>query len=303
MLHRPTTEIWHPGIVHQPVSELLTPGALAKARITWLPIQPHFTFLADPFGIWKDGVLTVFVEHMAYRTKHGEIRYCQYNQDMVLVKEGLALRTQTHISYPQIIENGGEVYMLPEAYRSGKLTLYRAKQFPDQWEPVADLLNVPAIDASVVKFQNRWWMFYALPGKEQRALREVHVAYADSLTGPWHPHANNPVRVALDSARPSGTPFVHEDALYLPTQNSTTTYGEAINVLKITALSPTSFEASIAANLTPGGIFPGYSDGLHTLSACGGVTLIDVKKIDRSHTRRLVNLERRLRRALRLFTS
>ncbi len=292
------TELWQTGIVHQPVADVLAAGALAKARITWLPPQPSFCFVADPFGIWHNGALTVFVEYMDYRTKHGEIHYYQYDAEWNIVKSGLALRTDVHISYPQIISDGGEIYMLPEAYRSGKLTLYRAKRFPDEWEPVATLLDVPAIDASVIHFENRWWMFYALPGSDKRALRELHVAYADSLTGPWHQHAANPVRIALDSARPSGTPFVHEGALHIPTQNSTTSYGEAINLLRVETLTPDSFVANITANLSPLGVNSGYKDGLHTLSPCGNVTLIDLKHIDRSFRRRLINLQRRLRRVL-----
>lgn len=261
--------------------------------------MPPFSFLADPFGIWREGSFTVFVEKMDYRTKHGEIHFCTYDHNWELVDTGLALRTPTHISYPQIIEDGGNVYMMPEAYRSGKLTLYKAERFPDLWTPVADLLDIPAIDASVVKFRGTWWMFYALPGENKRALRELYVAYADSLTGPWHQHAMNPVRNAMDSARPSGTPFEYNGALYVPTQNSTTHYGEAINLLKIDTLTPTEFTASVAKNLLPEGLHPHFKDGLHTLSACGDVTLIDVKKIDRSHTRRFVNMERRIRRLLR----
>jgi hypothetical protein len=37
-----------------------------------------------------------------------------------------------------------------------------------------------------------------------------------------------------------------------------------------------------------------YPDGLHTFSACGDLTLIDVKRIDRSFGRHIVNLKRKL---------
>ncbi|MEI9904226.1 MAG: hypothetical protein WDN06_09755 [Asticcacaulis sp.] len=49
------------------------------------------------------------------------------------------MRQPYHLSYPSLIRDGGEIYMLPEAHRSGKLTLYRAERFPDRWAPAADI--------------------------------------------------------------------------------------------------------------------------------------------------------------------
>ena len=174
---RTTTELWQSGIIHAPISSLLTPNALSGVKITWLPEPLAFTFLADPFGIAHDGGFTVFVEALDYRVKRGEIHYFTYDAEWKIIAQGIALQAPYHLSYPHIIREGGEIYMLPEASRSGKLTLYRAKQFPHQWEPVATLLEQPAIDASVIFYQGKWWMFYALPGPDGRALRELHIGF------------------------------------------------------------------------------------------------------------------------------
>ncbi|MEI9904227.1 MAG: hypothetical protein WDN06_09760 [Asticcacaulis sp.] len=128
-------------------------------------------------------------------------------------------------------------------------------------------------------------------------MRELHVACAEALTGPWRQHAGNPVREALDSTRPGGLPFVHDGAPHLPVQDCTGTYGAALNVLRIEALTPERFTASPVRRFMPG-LHPGYPDGLHTLSAVGDVTLIDVKRLDRS-SRLWVDLQRRLRRLIR----
>jgi hypothetical protein len=39
-----------------------------------------------------------------------------------------------------------------------------------------------------------------------------------------------------------------------------------------------------------------FTQGLHTLSACGSSTLLDVKRIDRSRRRQWLDMKRRLRR-------
>ncbi|MSO97000.1 MAG: hypothetical protein EXR11_02110 [Rhodospirillaceae bacterium] len=290
------TDIWQAGIVHAPIACVLGSGSLADFAITWLPAQPDFCFLADPFGLWRDGQLHVFVEAYDYRDKHGVIRRYSYDRDFKLTGEGVALRAAHHLSYPYLIEDAGQVFMLPEAHHSGKLTLYKARTFPDVWEKVCDVMDVPAIDATVVRHGGKWWMFYALPGPNQREMRELHAASAPALTGPWQPHPKNPIHVSLESARPGGTPFAEGGALYIPTQDCSATYGGAVNVLRVDELSDSAFRCTPVRKFSPASIMTSFTDGLHTLSACGEVTLIDVKHIERSPRRILINWQRRWRR-------
>ena len=297
MLKRSTTELWHVGMVHRPLHEIVQRPLSDAGPVTWLPCPKSFSFIADPFGLLHEGVFTVLVEHLDYRIKRGTIDYYNYDSETwKLQSHGQALATPHHLSYPFLIRDGGEIYMLPESHSSGKVTLYRAVQFPDSWEPVATLLDLPAIDASVVFYEGHWWMFYALPGAHGRAMKELHVAHADALTGPWVQHTHNPVRTGLDSSRPGGTPFVNEGALYAPTQDCTRGYGGAINLLKITTLTPSDFAAEIVQHVSPQGLHAKFAQGLHTLSGDGGVTLIDVKCIQHCHSRRFINVQRRLRR-------
>lgn len=294
----PTTDLWQVGIVHQPLHTLNSQQALLKAKITWLPEPRDFRFIADPFAVRRDNALTVFVEALDYRNKRGEIHYYRYNDAYQLLDQGVALATPHHLSYPFLIEDNDEIYMLPEQYQSGKLTLYRAVEFPHRWEEVATLMNIPVIDASVIHLAGKWWMFYTLPGDNKRQLRELHVAYADTLMGPWQQHPANPVRTGFESSRPGGSPFVHAGGLYLPTQDCRKAYGDAITLLRIDTLSETAFAATPVTHLLPDGIHWAYADGLHTLSACGDVTLIDLKRVDYSRRRRRINLLRKLQRLL-----
>ncbi len=295
---RKTTELWHTGIVAAPIADLMTSAALHAADIRWLPEPGAFRFIADPFGIWRDGRLTVFAEALDYRVKRGEIHYYTLDAGHRVVAQGVALREPFHLSYPVVVADGDDVFLLPEGHRSGKLTLYRAERFPDKWAPVQTLLDLPAIDASPVRFDGRWWMFFALPGDDNRAMRELHVAFADTLLGPWHLHPANPVRTMLDSARPGGTPFAHGGVLYLPTQDCVGGYGRGISLLRFDTLTETKVETSVVSHLTPEGLRGGWDDGLHTLSAAGDVTLIDVKRLDPSPGRLWIDVQRRLRRLL-----
>ena len=279
----PGRDIWRVGIAAGSISEIAAAESLSETLVTWLPEEPGFTFLADPFGIWRDGRLHLFVEAYDYRTRHGEIQLIELCEAFVPVRRKTVLREPWHLSYPHVFEHEGEVWMAPEAHRSGALTLYRAAAFPEVWEPVVRLdLDTPAIDASPFRHEGLWWLAYAPTGPQRWKQGRLHLAYAEDLTGPWRPHPGNPVRIDRASSRPGGSVFRLEGQLILPVQDCSQTYGGGVRMLHILKLTPDSFEAEAGAAIQPPRSAGRYRDGLHSLSACGEVTLFDVKRIDRT---------------------
>ena len=202
-----------------------------------------------------------------------------FDADLKLLDRQPALKEPWHLSYPFIIEAEGETYMLPEAHRSGKLTLYRAEDFPTRWTPVTTIeLDQVAIDATPVFHDGLWWLFYTPATTKAEKVSALHLAYAERLTGPWTPHAANPVRFDPSSARPGGTPVIVDGEIVLPMQDCTRTYGGAIRTLRVTVLTPDRFEAHASEAILPPASFGRHVDGLHTLAAAGPVTLIDAKR-------------------------
>jgi len=103
------------------------------------------------------------------------------------------LREPWHLSYPYLVEDEGEVFVLPEAYKSGRLRLYRTRRFPVEWEPAALItLDSPAIDPTVVRHGNLWWMFDA-PSADLRPGREGSTSL---LPSGWTAHG-----IAIRSTR------------------------------------------------------------------------------------------------------
>lgn len=293
-------DIWRVGLVRAPMGALLAPGALATHEVAWLPNPGPLRFLADPFGVWRDGRLFVFVETYDYRDRVGAIEVLTFDGDLQLLGRQPALKEPWHLSYPFIVEDGGETYMLPEAHRSGRLTLYRAAAFPHDWTPVATLdLDQVAIDATPVFHEGRWWLFYTPATTRADKVSALHVAFAERLTGPWTPHPANPVRYDIASSRPGGTPQVVDGVLVLPVQDCRKTYGGAIRPLRVTALTPDSFEAEAGDAITAPASFGPYTAGLHTLSAAGQVTLVDAKRLQVSPRSLTLDAGRALRKLTR----
>lgn len=279
----PGRDIWRVGLVQAPIAEIARLGFSTAPPVRWLAEEPRLKFVADPFGLWRDGRLYLFVEAYDYRTRHGIIEVIELDEAFSTVRRAVVLREPWHLSYPQVFEADGQVWMLPEAHRSGALTLYRAAAFPDVWEPVARLtLDTPAIDATPFRHGGLWWLAYSPTGPQRWKQGRLHLAFAERLSGPWRLHPGNPVRNNLASSRPGGTVWMEDSTPVLPVQDCTLTYGGAIRQLKFLQLDPERFEAEASAPLAPPSDAGRYAMGLHTLSAAGPVTLFDVKRIDRS---------------------
>lgn len=295
-------DIWRPAIVGAPFETIIAAGSVAGLPVTWLPPMRSFRFLADPFGLWRDGKLHVFVETYDYRVRVGAIEVLTYDAGLTLIARAPALIEPWHLSYPYVFEAEGETWMLPEAHRSAALTLYRAVEFPTRWEPAHRIaLDHVPVDATPLWHDGRWWLFYTSASREPDKMSALHIAFADRLTGPWRPHPMNPVRRDLSGARPGGTPRLIDGRVVLPVQDCAHTYGGAIRPLRFTALTPDRVETELGdAIRAPAGFAP-YVEGLHTLAAAGDVTLIDVKRTELSLHGLSVELRRHAMKSLRKF--
>lgn len=272
-------DIWHPLIVPLPLGEIIARGTLEGLPLHWAPGLERLQFRADPFGYWRGGMLYVFVETFDYRHPVGTIDVLVFDGEYRFVEQRAVLREPWHLSYPVVFDAEGETWLMPEANQSGRLTLYRSLTFPDRWEPALAITVDPApVDATPLWHDGRWWLFYSSNAHGQDGMRALNIAFAERLAGPWTPHPRNPVRIDLASARPGGTPIVLDGRILLPVQDCARTYGGAITLLAIDTLDETRFEARPTTRFTAPSAAAPFGAGLHTLSAAGPATLIDVKR-------------------------
>lgn len=272
-------DIWHPLIVPLPIAEIVARGSLEGLPLHWAPGLERLRFRADPFGYWRGGLLYMFVETFDYRHPVGVIDVLVFDSHYRFVEQRPVLREPWHLSYPVVFDAEGETWLMPEANQSGRLTLYRARAFPDAWEPALTITVDPApVDASPLWHEGRWWLFYSSTAHGQDGTRTLNAAFADRLAGPWTAHPGNPVRTDRASARPGGTPVVIDGRILLPVQDCSRTYGGAITLLAIETLDETRFVARPTTRFTAPAAAAPFGAGLHTLSAAGPATLIDVKR-------------------------
>jgi hypothetical protein len=265
---------WNVGIVEHPIEAFLEPGF--EPEIRWLPDPGSGKILADPFGRRANGSLHILCEALDYGPRKGIIASVRVDGTVVSPPE-VVLELPWHLSYPFLMEHGGQIYCIPESFRAREAALYRAEAFPHRWTRLATLVeNLAVVDATIVRHGGRWWLFHT--DQDLGPHDTLFIRHAADLLGPWQPHALAPAKVDAASARPGGTPFVHHGTLYRPAQDCSKSYGRRVVINRVTKLSETEFHEEPVAFVGPFRNSP-YPDGVHTLSAVDRqVTLLDAKR-------------------------
>ena len=267
-------EHWHVGVVDAPIQAFLESGA--DLEVTWFPLPGRGRYLADPFGLPRGRATDVLFEEFDFRSREGAIAWARVDSDGHVSDPQPALEFPFHASYPYLVEREGAVYCIPETADGREASLYRAVEFPNRWTKDATLLpNVAALDNTVVEHDGRLWMFNT--DKDDGPFSKLRIWYAPDLRGPWKPHAANPVKTDIGSARPAGTPFLHDGELYRPAQDCSHGYGGSVVVNRVLRLTTTEYREERAAVIAPFRDGP-HRHGIHTLASAGGRTLVDGKR-------------------------
>ncbi|MEE2658456.1 MAG: hypothetical protein VX733_08120 [Candidatus Latescibacterota bacterium] len=252
----------------QPVPEL--------AQMTVLP-SPRDRFWADPFPVeWQDR-RCIFVEEWPYARGRGHIAVLEVDDDSGVGHLGTALELPYHLSHPQVLECDDELYMIPESGARGTVELFHCVEFPLRWEPVATLLdNVRAVDATLHREEEGWWMFVNIGDGAISTYEELHLFWSESLRGPWTPHPRNPVVSDPRRARPAGRLFQMGDALYRPAQDCGERYGGAIVIHEVAELTKNSYRESPHTRLQPQSLQG--ANRIHTLNSADWITVVDAHR-------------------------
>ncbi len=253
-------------------------GVLERGDLGGIPFRnlpdPGVRFFADPFPMTWCGETWIFYEDFDHRTQKGVISAVPCDANGPCGPARTVLETPWHLSYPFLIEDGGELWMLPESSAGKTLRLYRAAPFPHRWVEEAILMDgVDISDATLHRHGSRFWMFASTRDGAGAPSDTLSIFSAEQLAGPWLPHAANPVLIDAGGARPAGKMEMVGGRLFRPIQDCTAGYGKAIHIAEVTALTQQSFAQEIRCTLRPGSHWPGRR--LHTLNRFGPLECID----------------------------
>ena len=245
-----------------------------KHEIIWFKNFSKTSYNADPFGFQiKDKKFIIFEEYSQI-LKRGRIAVAEIKNDSLINKK-IILDNKKHLSYPFIFIENDEIFVICESYKSNKLDLYKIDKTNLSLQKIREIFtNLEAIDPSILKFNNKYWLFYS---KKEKAEEELYLAYANSLHENFIQHPKNPIKSCKASSRSAGTPFIIDNQIYRPAQNCQKFYGEKITINKINILNENDFIEEICYEILPPDSLTNII-GIHTISNFGDLTLIDCLK-------------------------
>jgi hypothetical protein len=290
-------DTWNVGIIYEPIHQVIKSGVNGKIR--WLLSPRQGEFFADPFGVVRDNQVYLLCERFDYSRDKGSLVAIHLRDGEKPAVLDVDASATFHVSYPYLIEVEKEIYCVPETAQSGEVSLYRATEFPTKWEKVGVLISgVAVVDPTIIHHEGRWWLWGTDARRGSNAV--LMIWYANSLIGPWQPHAGNPVKVSPGSSRPAGTPYKCNNVLYRPAQDCSMSYGRRIVINRVVRVDPEGYEEKIESVLEPDpeSLYP---DGLHTISALGGITLVDARRTRFTRQGFRLAIRRGLRRCWRCF--
>ncbi len=236
--------------------------------------DPVDHFYADPFPLHWQGRDYLFFEDLDHKSEKGIISVVAFDEAGRPGPTMPVLEEPWHLSYPFLIEHGGEIFMIPESSNNRDIAIYRCVAFPLKWERHSVLVSgVEAADATIVQHDGLWWMFAVVRDGAGGYSDMLAIWSSTDLFGPWKPHGANPVLVDDRTARPAGNMVCRDGVLYRPAQDCRRTYGAALGFLRVTRLDQDGYAQESEGMVSAGGAWPGSR--IHTLNYNGRLEAID----------------------------
>ena len=206
------------------------------------------SFCADPFLFRYDGGNWLFFETM---TPDGKgIIGCSKESQGKWVWQGVALEEPWHLSYPQVFEEAGKIYMIPESCKCGAVCLYEAEEFPLKWKIVKRLIEKPFADSTLLKHDNHFYL--ACYSTESGNAAELW--HSPNLLGPWerHPMCFN-INQSRRLRRCGGAFSISGGRIFRVAQDCNGFYGKRLFGVEVKEISPLVYyegEFSLLADQT-----------------------------------------------------
>ena len=236
---------------------------------------------ADPFLFEYKGKTYVFAEMYDRTKKKGALGWAVLKGNRC-TKFKECLELQNHLSYPCVFERNNKIYMIPECYQSGEVSLYKAVDFPEKWEKEKTLFKGMAVDTTPVWIKDDVVYFTTIfKNANKRLNNNLHLL--DDF-GKVHCVVENDFCV-----RSAGMIFVENGRIIRPTQNCSDLYGSQIIMKEILNIDANHYHEKKFKTI---GVIGSDSDiilniqnkhrnieyvGIHTYNANASYEIIDLK--------------------------
>lgn len=235
--------------------------------------DPHKNerWFADPFILdVMDDYIILLAEEMRYAVHKGRIAKLTINRHtMAIEKMDIILEEDTHLSFPNLLRDGENIYVYPENYEGGGLNLYKLVDDATRLEKVKELCHEPLTDAVMTDIFVEPQIFSTkMPNPNGNELFIYTLDQSLSVT------TSESVWFEDNHARMAGQFFEYKGKIYRPAQDCNETYGGAV-IIESVEKKGNQYEFQSVKRLTSQ--HPHLRVGMHTLNEYKGCVVIDVR--------------------------
>lgn len=244
---------------------------------------------ADPFPFDYKGKTYIFMEVADILTQKGAIGYRMIDKGKV-GPICICLKTPHHMSYPMLFTCGNDIFMIPECHESKTLTIYRAKAFPDKWEPVETVLRDKMVcDTNYLLWEGKEYLL-TMPLRGNPYCYDALELYCRGEDGTWALCENSPFVLGEEKARNAGHFFMLDGQLMRPSQNCGASYGENIVLNRVLALNDAEYREEVWQELAVTDVETGNTkyDGIHTFNSSPSYDAIDLRVAEKFQPAKLL---------------
>lgn len=260
-------EKWNIGFVTNDIESVLRGDHL---NIEWLNHSFSDRWFADPFILEvTDDKIYLLVEEFYYPINKGRISKIIINRHNYTIEDlSTVLELETHLSFPAILRENGNIYIYPENSASGKLIIYKYNLIDNSCDVIDNLSNEALTDAICVDYKDSKYIFSTkLPYPNNNIL----YIYKKENTSNRFVY-NHLIRFKECIARNAGDFFLFKQEIYRPAQTCTYRYGYSICIQKIICKND-KFEFLDIRHIYPEDRYL----GTHTFNLYKSIIVIDAK--------------------------
>ncbi|MCM1511444.1 MAG: hypothetical protein NC116_12115 [Clostridium sp.] len=260
-------------------------GSFLKDGLSNLKVipMPRNEFWADPFLYHHkvSGKNFLFIERFPFKEKKGVLSCAEVDRDLNVIGMHDILERPYHFSYPHLIEEDDQLYMMPECSANRRLEVYKCVEFPDKWELYSSGMEGKSL-ADTVYYRDKngdAWIFTAQNDTNVDLHCTIMNIYkVDSLQlKEVTPHRLNPIIINCGHSRNGGRIYEEDGRIYRVAQDNTHgRYGYGISVREITKLSLDEYEEK-EVRYQRGKDIPGFI-GTHQMCQIDGMFVMDLRK-------------------------
>ena len=139
----------------------------------------EYTIINNPDGYWfadslifscENGVF-LFVEAFDKKEKIGKLAVLKYNGE-TFSDFKIIMEKNYHLSYPYVFEYKKEYYMIPETSGNNCIEIYKAINFPYEWEKQKELIKGPYVDTTIFEYDKKM-QFYTYDIKNNYLINGI----------------------------------------------------------------------------------------------------------------------------------